>query len=149
MDNSSYKKFGGMMLASFVIMYSVMFLNVASTEHIYLSLTRLYMALLMVAPMALLKLIFMGNMYKNKKWNGWIASLSLVVFIAALAMLRNQTFISDAQYMKAMIPHHSSAILTSSHASLKNEKVRALAKGIIEAQEREIALMKEYLEQAE
>ena len=44
--------------------------------------------------------------------------------------------------MKAMIPHHSIAIMTSERAHIRDPRVRALADGIIEAQVREIAEMK-------
>jgi len=44
--------------------------------------------------------------------------------------------------MKAMIPHHSIAILTSSHARIDDPRVRELADEIIEAQVREIDEMK-------
>lgn len=145
MENKAYRTFALMLTASFVIMYGVMFLNVDSANHIYLSTTRLYMTLLMVSLMALLMLAFMANMYKNKKLNALIITLSISVFIASLAFLRNQTFVGDAQYMKAMIPHHSSAILTSQNASLQDPEVRRLADDIIEAQEREIAQMKAML----
>ena len=58
-------------------------------------------------------------------------------------MLRNQTGISFVQWMRGMIPHHSSAIMTSQHADLKDPKAQKLAEGIIEAQKREIAEMKQ------
>ncbi len=44
--------------------------------------------------------------------------------------------------MKAMIPHHSIAILTSERARISDPRVRKLADGIIEAQRREIDEMK-------
>jgi uncharacterized protein (DUF305 family) len=44
--------------------------------------------------------------------------------------------------MKAMIPHHSIAVLTSRRAHIRDPRVRRLADGIIEAQVREIAEMK-------
>lgn len=131
-----------MLAVSFVIMYSVMFLNVDSTDHIYLSLNRLYMTLLMVSPMALLMLAFMGDMYKNRKVNTAITVGSIAVLVVVFALLRNQTFVGDIQYMKAMIPHHSSAILTSQNASISDPEVRKLADEIIKAQEKEIAQMK-------
>lgn len=40
MKTKNYRKFGLMLSISFVIMYTVMFLNVAELDHIYLSLTR-------------------------------------------------------------------------------------------------------------
>ncbi|WP_338814980.1 DUF305 domain-containing protein [Bernardetia sp. Wsw4-3y2] len=144
-----YIKFALMLTVSFVIMYGVMFLNVAELNHIYLSNTRLYMTLLMVSPMAILKLFFMSDMYKDKKLNIGIVFLSVYIFITALLFLRTQTFISDEQYMKAMIPHHSSAILVSENATFKNSEVKELSVEIIKAQEKEIAEMKKLLEVVE
>ena len=43
--------------------------------------------------------------------------------------------------MRAMIPHHSIAILTSENAHIRDPRVRELADGIIEAQKREIGEM--------
>lgn len=134
-----------MLPVSFVIMYTVMFMNVAELDHIYLSLTRFYMALLMVAPMAVLMLLLMWGMFKNKKANYLIIASATFVFALALVGLRTQTPIGDAQYMRAMISHHSSAILTSEQANLQDSAVQKLAQEIIEAQEREIILMKDYL----
>jgi len=149
MMTGSYFRFALMLTISFVIMYAVMFLNVDRIEHVYLSLTRLYMTLLMVAPMAVLMLALMGKMYKNRKANIVIIGASLLVFVAALIFLRNQTFIGQRQYMKAMIPHHSSAILTSKNAKLQDPEVIKLSQNIIEAQEREIREMKELLDKTE
>lgn len=127
-------------------MYAVMFLNVDKLDHIYLSTTRLYMTLLMVAPMAVVMLIMMRQMYENKSLNLVIIIASIMVFAGALFFLRNQTFIADVQYMKAMIPHHSSAIMVSQQATLKDPELRKLAEGIIKSQEKEIAEMKAMLE---
>ena len=145
MKANPYPKFFLMLLVSFLIMYTVMFLNVDDISHVYFSLTRTYMSLLMVSPMALLMLLFMGGMYPNKKTNGLIAAGSVLVFILALGFLRNQTFVSDREYMQAMIPHHSSAILTSKHADIRDPQVKQLSEGIIASQEREIKEMKEIL----
>lgn len=145
METGSYMKFAAMLAISFVIMYSVMFLNVAEFDHIYLSVTRVYMTILMVAPMAIVMLLMMGGMYKNKKLNVGILAGSVLVFVVTLVFLREQTFIGDRQYMKAMIPHHSSAILTSENAAISNAETQKLAAEIIEAQEKEIKLMKQLL----
>jgi len=50
--------------------------------------------------------------------------------------------VDDVAYMDGMIPHHSIAILTSTRANLDDVRVRELADGIIDAQEKEIAQMK-------
>ncbi|MEQ8471868.1 MAG: DUF305 domain-containing protein [Marinoscillum sp.] len=143
--NKKYWKFLIMMAVSFVIMYVVMFLNVDTPDHIMLSHTRTYMSILMVAPMTISMMLFMWHMYDNKKLNYLILGLATVTFIAALTMLRNQVFISDVHWMKAMVPHHSSAIMVSQKAHLKDPEAIKLAEEIIEAQEREIAQMKKML----
>lgn len=84
----------------------------------------------------------MWGMYENKKVNYIIIATAFVVFISTLTMLRNQTLIADIQWMKAMIPHHSSAIMVSQKAHLKDPEAQKLAQEIIEAQKREIAQMK-------
>ena len=142
MDNSQYKKFLIMLAISFIIMYVVMFLNVDEFSHIYLSYTRTYMTLLMISPMALVMLSLMKKMYPNRKLNLIIAISSIALFVFALTALRSQAFISDTQYMKAMIPHHSSAIMTSKNANIKDPELRRLSDSIIKFQEEEITKMK-------
>lgn len=142
----SYKKFTLMLLISFIVMYTVMFLNVEQTDHVYLSTNRFYMALLMVAPMAVVMLALMGKMYPNQKLNIGIITGSTLTFIIVLVLLRQQAFIGDKAYLKAMIPHHSSAILNSKQANIKDPEVKKLAEQIIQSQEEEIAEMKGILE---
>ncbi|WP_246032641.1 DUF305 domain-containing protein [Roseivirga ehrenbergii] len=138
-----------MMLVSFIMMYGIMFLNVAEIDHILLSTTRTYMSLLMVAPMAISMMLFMWGMYENKRLNMVIISGAAIVFIVVLSALRTQTPIKDVQYMKAMIPHHSSAIMVSENATFEDPETAELAKQIIEAQEKEIAQMKRIIERLE
>jgi len=142
MDNSHYKKMLLMLVISFIIMYAVMFLNVDEFSHIYLSLTRTYMALLMVAPMALVMLLLMPKMYASRKLNSLITISAISIFVFALTALRSQAFISNTQYIKAMIPHHSSAIMTSKNANIKDPELRRLSDSIIKSQEEEITQMK-------
>lgn len=146
---SNYPKFALMMLTSFVMMYGIMFLNVFKLDHIYLSTTRTYMTLLMVAPMAISMLLFMWKMYSSIKINYAIIGGAALVFVLALWGLRQQKPIEDISWMKAMIPHHSSAILTSSNADFKDPEVKKLAEEIIKAQEREIAEMKAMIKRLE
>ena len=134
-----------MLAVSFVIMYVIMFLNVAEFSHIHNSLTRFYMTTLMIASMAISMLFFMWKMYPNKKINLGIIVFSVISFCGTLYLLRTQTFVDDVQYMKAMIPHHSSAIMTSSNVEFKDPEVKKLAQDIIDAQEREIKQMNEMI----
>jgi len=145
MKEMSYKRFSLMMAISFFIMYFVMFLNMDKLDHYHTSATRIYMALLMVSPMAVVMMLMMRNMYPNKKMNTSIIIGSIALFAVILAALRTQTPISDVQYMKAMIPHHSSAIMVSKHANIEDPEVKKLSEDIISSQEREIAQMEAIL----
>lgn len=138
----SYWRFGAMIATSTVIMYGVMYLNTYAYEHVFWSETRAWMALVMGAVMAVIMLSFMLNMYQKKLINIAIFVGSALLFTAALWLVRSQATVSDAEYMKAMIPHHSIAILTSERAQISDPRVRKLADEIIEAQRREIAEMK-------
>ena len=86
-------------------------------------------------------------MYENKTLNKIILGVSVLVFAGSLFMVRSQTTVSDVAWMKAMIPHHSIAILTSKRANLKDPEVKKLANDIIEAQEKEIEQMKKLIEE--
>jgi len=126
-----------------------MFLNVAEIDHIYNSLTRFYMTTLMIAAMAISMLLFMWKMYPNNKMNLGIIAFAAISFFGTLYLLRTQTPINDVQWMKAMIPHHSSAIMTSSKVGFKDAEVQELADDIIIAQEKEIKQMKEMINRLE
>ena len=103
----------------------------------------------MGASMAVIMLSFMLSMYKNKLLNVAIFLGSIAMFSAALWLVRSQATITDRDYMKAMIPHHSIAIMTSERAQITDPRVRKLADEIIEAQRREIAEMKYLVDQLE
>lgn len=141
----SYAKFFGMILTSAVLMYAVMYLNTYQMDHVYFSEMRLYMTILSTCVMAIVMLLFMLNMLKNKRFNAAIISLSILIFAGSFYLMRNQTTITDVDYMQGMIPHHSIAILTSERAKITDPRVRQLADDIIQAQEREIAQMKELI----
>jgi uncharacterized protein (DUF305 family) len=71
------------------------------------------------------------------------------VFAGALWLVRSQASVDQVSYMKAMIPHHSIAILTSERAHISDPRVRRLADNIIETQRREIAEMKALISELE
>ncbi len=144
-----YVKFGVMIGVSTFLMYWLMYLNVFQLDHVLFSQTRLYMALIMGSVMAFVMLLFMWGMYKNKKLNAIILGTSALVFGLSLWLVRSQTTVDDVSWMKAMIPHHSIAILTSERAEIEDPRVKQLSEEIIHAQEREIAEMKRLIEELE
>ncbi|WP_206431642.1 DUF305 domain-containing protein [Deinococcus psychrotolerans] len=138
----SYGRFAAMIATSTVIMYGLMYLNTYELDHIYFSQTRMWMALYMGAVMAVIMLGYMLNMYRSSRTNLGILLGSIAVFAGSLWLVRSQATVGDVAWMKAMIPHHSIAILTSERANITDPRVRKLADGIIKAQVREIAEMK-------
>jgi hypothetical protein len=141
----SYLRFGAMIATSTVVMFGLMYLNTFALDHVWFSQTRMWMAIVMGATMAVIMLAFMLKMYPNRPANLAILVGSLIAFGGALYLVRSQETVSDVSYMKAMIPHHSIAIMTSERAHIRDPRVRKLADGIIEAQVREIGEMKQLI----
>lgn len=141
----SYARFGAMIVTATIVMFGLMYLNTYALDHVWFSQTRAWMAVVMGAAMAVVMLAFMLNMYKSSKANVAIAVASVVLFAGALWLVRSQETVNDVSYMKAMIPHHSIAILTSRRAHIRDPRVRKLADEIIEAQVREIGEMEELI----
>lgn len=141
--NNNYTTYFLMLGGSFIAMYITMYLNTYAIDHVYFSMTRFYMTCLGISAMAVIMLLFMLKMYENKKKNTIILMGSLVLFIGALVFVRAQRpIIGDVLWMKAMIPHHSIAILTSERADIQDPEVKKLADDIIKAQQKEIEEMK-------
>ncbi len=137
----SYKRFFAMIATSTVVMFGLMYTTVYRFDHIWFSQTKFWMALYMGATMAVIMLGFMLSMYGDKRKNTAIFAGSAILFASTLFLARDQTTVDDVSWMKAMIPHHSIAILTSERADIDDPRVRQLADEIIKAQRREIAEM--------
>lgn len=146
---AKYARFGAMIGTSTLVMFALMYLNVYSIDHVHWSETRGYMALIMGAAMAIVMLLFMLGMYQNTRANAAILIGSVAVFALALYLVRSQDTVDDVAWMKAMIPHHSIAILTSERANLTDPRVKALADQIIRSQRKEIDEMEALVRELE
>ena len=146
---SSYSRFFAMIAASTVVMFVLMYTLVYQADHVWWSQTRFWMALYMGAAMAVVMLAFMQQMYTDRRKNLMIYAGSAAVFALGMFMARSQATVGDVSWMKAMIPHHSIAILTSERAHLQDARVRTLADGIIATQRREIAEMEGLIDSLE
>ena len=141
----SYARFAAMIATSTVVMFGLMYLNTYAFEHVFFSQTRAWMAFLMGAAMAIVMIGFMWAMYRNRWANVAIVAASAAVFAGALWLVRSQEMVAEVSYMKAMIPHHSIAIMTSERAHIRDPRVRKLADDIIATQVREIGEMKQLI----
>lgn len=138
----SYPRFAAMIAVSNAVMFVLMYFNTYALDHVFFSQTRSWMALVMGATMALIMIGFMWSMYGNTMANAAIVAASLVVFAGSLWLVRSQATVDDVAYLKAMIPHHSIAVLTSERAHIHDPRVRQLADTILQTQLREIDEMK-------
>jgi hypothetical protein len=138
----SYVRFGLMIATSTVVMFILMYLNTYAWEHVFFSETRTYMAIMMGATMAVIMLAYMLGMYSSTTLNVAIFAGAVLVFALSLWLVRAQVTVSGPSYMRAMIPHHSIAVMTSERAQIRDPRVRHLADEIIAAQRREIAEMR-------
>jgi hypothetical protein len=141
----SYRRFALMIACSTLVMFALMYLNSYALGHVAFSQTRMWMALVMGAAMAVVMIGFMWGMYRSRSANVGIVVGALAIFAGGLWLVRSQATVGDVGYMKAMIPHHSIAIMTSERAHIRDPQVRLLADRIIHAQIREIAEMKRHI----
>lgn len=141
-ERRRYPIFFAMIGTSMFLMYLLTYLNsYLILDHAWFSETRLFMTIIMGAVMTLVMLFFMRKMYTNAKVNILIIIGAVLLFISAVWLVRSQVTVSGVDYMEAMIPHHSIAILTSERAQISDLRVRELADEIIAAQRREIMEM--------
>ena len=132
---------------SFVAMFILMYAMVDRFANVYANFNQVYMAGLMAAPMVLIEMALMRSMYPNAKLNGVIILATLLVMILCWVFIRQQTAISDNQFVRSMIPHHAGAVLMCEENQLKDPDLVQLCQEIISSQQAEILLMKSKLSQ--
>jgi len=141
----NYKKLLLVIGINSIIMFLLTYTLIAEISHFYPNINRAYMALIMAAPMVVMMLLFMRPMYPNKKLNTALYIIFILLFVAGVVLVRTQTPVGDEQFLRSMIPHHSSAILMCEQANITDPEIEMLCDDIIKAQQEEIDLMKEML----
>lgn len=149
MQGSHYKRLAIMVVLSFVSMFILMYSMVDRFDNVFVNVNQFYMAGLMTAPMVIIEIVLMRMMYMNKKLNAWIIGIATIALITFFACIRQQSAVSDKQFLNSMIPHHASAILMSKKAVIHDPEVKKLTEDIIANQEREIEQMKAKLKELE
>jgi uncharacterized protein (DUF305 family) len=128
-------------------MYVLMYAMVNSFANVYSNFNQLYMAGLMTASMVVIELVVIRGMYHDKTRNAVIVGVSVIAGIAFFMFIRQQTAVSDRQFLRSVIPHHAGAILMCEHASIQDREIRRLCSTIISGQQAEIDLMRAKLRQ--
>ena len=147
--NMQYQNLIWMAILSYIAMFLLMYSMVDSFSNVIVNINQFYMAGLMTAPMIIIEMILMRSMYQNKKLNALIFSTSLLAGIACFLFIRNQTGISDKQFLKSMIPHHAAAILMVKETEITDPEIIELTHNIITSQQKEIDFMKAKLKEIE
>ena len=134
------------LLLSYAVMYMIMYAMADRWEHVYFNLSNVYMTGLMAGSMLPIMFLTMSGMFKNKTLNiaFWLGAATLLAL--SWFALRAEAGVSDRQFLRAMIPHHSAAIQMASESSLTDPRVKKVAEEIVSSQEREIAEMEAILQ---
>jgi hypothetical protein len=115
---------------------------------LYLSKTLIYGALFMASNMIWVhEIVIALSFYKHNTFDLKVIIIGLLMSVITGLLLRSQLGVSDNDWLRRMIPHHSTALTTSTALLIKttNPQIRELVSSIINTQEREISLMKSLL----
>lgn len=148
MNSSLYKKQIIMFIVMVIIgmLFNPMNILAYRCTDLYISYTLFYGGLLMASNMIwsheIVHYLSMGHFNMSKLSIGIFLSISV-----SILLLRQQLLVDDKQWLKRMIPHHSTALTTTHkiYNKTNNPKIKDLAKEIIDTQEKEIELMRSML----
>jgi len=143
-----YRRLFVMTALSFVAMYALMYAMVNTFANAYSNLNQFYMAGLMTAAMVIIEIVVMSSMYPDRRRNVLVIGISALALALCWMGIRQQTAITDRQFLRSMIPHHASAILMCEKSPARDPEIRRLCQGIVSSQQGEIAQMKAMLEAA-
>jgi hypothetical protein len=124
MNQNHYRHLLIMSALAFASMYVLMYAMVSSFANVYSNVNQLYMAGLMTAPMVVIELMLMRGMYHDQTRNAVIMGVSVIVGIASFLFTREQTAVSDRQFLRSMIPHHAGAILMCERAPIQDPDIK-------------------------
>jgi len=149
MHTNHYGRLLVMTVLSYISMYVLMYAMVDTFANVYSSFNQFYMAGLMTAPMVVIEILLMRAMYQNKSVNLMIVAASILALGTFFVLIRQQTAISDTQFLRSMVPHHAGAILMCENAPIKDAELQQLCMAIISSQRSEINQMKAKLNKLE
>ena len=142
MARSPYLMFAANLVASGIVMYFVMYTMIDSSAELYNKINNVYMTLMMVTSMALFMLWMMPAMFPDRRTNVILYIVFAATFLLALYGMRTQALVGNDQFLRAMIPHHSGAVLMCEKSTITNPEIKRLCEGIVSSQKAEIAQMK-------
>lgn len=145
MQKSDYPRFVLELIVDFVIMYLVMYTMINTIDNFHFNLNNAYMTLMMVAPMAIVMTVAMPSMFRSRRVNTFIIAAGVSIFLLSFIGMRTQAGIGDKEFIRAMVPHHSGAILMCREAAISDMELMDLCQQIIKSQQEEIDTMEKIL----
>lgn len=142
---SPYAKLAMVSGLHLVLMFLLTYVLISSVDHFQPNINRVYMAVLMVSPMVIIMLVAMGSMFPNMRLNRALIVGSAGLFLVTFVLARTQIPVGNSQFLRSMIPHHSSAILMCEEAAITDPEILRLCDQIIRSQRDEIAQMEAML----
>jgi uncharacterized protein (DUF305 family) len=143
---SNYKRLLMVLSINTVLMFFITFANIWEFSHFHPNLNRVYMALMMTAPMGIVMMLVMHSMYKDRRLTSLFIGSFAVLFLLSFALTRVQAPVGNEQFLRSMIPHHSSAILMCERAAITDPEILELCEEIVRTQEEEIRQMDSILQ---
>ncbi len=144
-----YARFAVMIAVATFLIFCVSYLNVYQADQLWFSAGRLWMAIAAGAAVAVVVILFSPEVYRSGPANSVIVAAAVAVFAAAVWLVRTQDGVHELEFMRAMIPQHSAAILVAERAHLRDPRVRELARRIATGDTQEIAEMKRLIAELE
>ena len=143
---NGYKKLAISLAINTVIMFLLTYVMIDTMDHFRININRIYMALIMAAPMGIVMLLVMRSMFKNKQLNTILFAAFGIAIVLLFFLMRTQTPVGNVQFLQSMIPHHSSAILMCEQSTITDPEIVSLCEDIVQTQEEEIAKMNAIME---
>ena len=140
-----YLRFLLMIILMFVTMYALMYAMAGSHSDV----NQFQMTILMTAPMVLIEIILMNELYRNKRLNRTIVVLSLVFTIGCWFLIREQTTVFEALFSNSGKTSHSGASMAGHESAATNTNTEKPCDEIVRSQEQEIQQLKDTLKRME
>ena len=110
---NSYARFSAMIATAIVTMLVLMYLSTYPLNTALFNETRVYVALMMGAALAIILLSFLRPMYPDRRVNVAIIGGSLLVLFFALWLVRNDTGVDELTARDAALPSNASVLVSS------------------------------------
>ena len=140
-----YPRFLLMIVLMFITMYVLMYAAAGSHS----DGNQFQMTILMTAPMVLIEIILMNELYRNKRLNRTIVVLSLVFTIGCWFLIREQTTIFEALFSNSGKTPHSAASMAGHEPTATSTDIEKLCGETVRSQEEEIKRLKDTLNRIE